>query len=276
MMMNTGAAVLLLTLPYALSTPSGPGLLVNDTELTCNEGPSVLLKYINPILKDLESALQSYKTCNEATQKYTLEIQGYQAYKQAGKEGSIAVHLHEDDSLEYGFGMLCVGGDMYYIFTADPDKALWDAFKACPPDESKVILKCLVKRRTITPIFDNTACEGGKVRDNDTSSSSLSESPSEDDSTSEIDEAEDDEEEEDWKMKLFHNSRLTFVMIGVVPMLCMVGLIAARLRRHCQSNPLQRLHDEPEAPQTGKATVLGSPSKSVNIDQVVVDVGSHA
>lgn len=282
--MSTRAAVLLLTLPYALSLP-----YVNDTELTCDQGPGVLMKVVNPILKDLEDLFQSYKSCNQVTQEYALETQGtsggtdaqtfYQSRKQAGKEGALEIKISGHDSPEYyGFGMLCMGGDMYYVFTANAEQALWDAFRGCRPDMSKVVLKCLIARGFPEDIPRNTPGCVGNVRDNFAPASSLNESPSEDDSSSEVgddnDEAEDDEK--DSKMNLLHNSRVTFVMIGVVPMMCLVGLIASRLRRNCQSNPLQRLHDEPETPQTGKATTLGSPSKSVNADEVVVEVDLHA
>merc|ERR1739848_804956 len=69
------------------------------------------------------------------TQMYTLEVSGYETELQAGKNGNWN---------KYGSGMMCVGGNMYYIYTEDTEQATWDALKASPPDESKVLVKCLL------------------------------------------------------------------------------------------------------------------------------------
>merc|ERR1711904_401458 len=70
------------------------------------------------------------------TQMYKLEVSGYETELQAGKNGNWN---------EFGTGMICVGGNMYYAITKDTEQATWDAFKASPPDEAGVSLKCLIK-----------------------------------------------------------------------------------------------------------------------------------
>jgi hypothetical protein len=111
---------------------SGKGPVVGGKELTCDDET-----YIKPTLDGLASTFdENYKSCNEETQKYTLEVSGYETELQAGKNGN---------SNQYGLGMMCVGGNMYYIYTVDTKQATWDALKASPPDESGVLLKCLLK-----------------------------------------------------------------------------------------------------------------------------------
>jgi hypothetical protein len=105
--------------------------VVGGKELTCDDET-----YMKPTLDGLASTFENYKSCNEETQKYTLEVSGYETELQAGKNGN---------SNKYGLGMMCVGGNMYYIYTEDTEQATWDALKASPPDESKVVLKCLLK-----------------------------------------------------------------------------------------------------------------------------------
>ena len=91
---------------------------------------------MKPILDGLASTFENYKSCNEETQMYTLEVSGYDTELQAGKNGNYN---------EYGTGMMCVGGNMYYIMTKDTEQATFDALKASPPDEAGVALKCLLK-----------------------------------------------------------------------------------------------------------------------------------
>eukprot|EP00746_Dinoflagellata_sp_MGD_P157226 gnl/MRDRNA2_/MRDRNA2_86143_c0_seq2.p1 gnl/MRDRNA2_/MRDRNA2_86143_c0~~gnl/MRDRNA2_/MRDRNA2_86143_c0_seq2.p1 ORF type:complete len:364 (-),score=99.65 gnl/MRDRNA2_/MRDRNA2_86143_c0_seq2:231-1322(-) len=110
---------------------SGKGPVVGGKELTCDDET-----YIKPTLDSLATTFENYKSCNEETQKYTLEVSGYETELQAGKNGN---------SNQYGLGMMCVGGNMYYIYTVDTEQATWDALKASPPDESGVLLKCLLK-----------------------------------------------------------------------------------------------------------------------------------
>jgi len=113
------------------SEGSGKGPVVGGKELTCDDET-----YIKPTLDGFASTFENYKSCNEETQKYTLEVSGYDTELQAGKNGN---------SNKYGLGMMCVGGNMYYIYTKDTEQATWDALKASPPDESGVVLKCLLK-----------------------------------------------------------------------------------------------------------------------------------
>jgi hypothetical protein len=117
--------------PAAPAKGSGKGPVVGGKELTCDDET-----YMKPTLDGLASTFENYKSCNEETQKYTLEVSGYETELQAGKNGN---------SNKYGLGMMCVGGNMYYIYTVDTKQATWDALKASPPDESGVLLKCLLK-----------------------------------------------------------------------------------------------------------------------------------
>jgi len=110
---------------------SGKGPVVGGKELTCDDET-----YIKPTLDGLATTFENYKSCNEETQEYTLEVSGYETKLQAGKNGN---------SNKYGLGMMCVDGNMYYIYTVDTEQATWDALKASPPDESGVVLKCLLK-----------------------------------------------------------------------------------------------------------------------------------
>merc|ERR1711977_812606 len=106
------------------------GVKIGDKTITCEEET-----YMKAILDGLASTFENYKSCNEETQMYTLEVSGYETELQAGKNGNWN---------KYGSGMMCVGGNMYYIYTADTEQATWDALKASPPDESKVVVKCLL------------------------------------------------------------------------------------------------------------------------------------
>jgi len=104
-------------------------MMVSDEEITCEH------KTVKTIVDGMKSTFENYKSCNEETQMYTLEVSGYETELQAGKNGNWN---------KYGSGMMCVGGNMYYIYTADTEQATWDALKASPPDESKVLVKCLL------------------------------------------------------------------------------------------------------------------------------------
>jgi len=110
---------------------SSEKLIINDKEITCDDET-----YLKPTLDGLVTTFENYKSCNEETQMYTLEVSGYETELQAGKNGN---------SNKYGLGMMCEGGNMYYIFTEDTEQATWDALKASPPDQKKVVLKCLIK-----------------------------------------------------------------------------------------------------------------------------------
>merc|ERR1719421_1539734 len=105
-------------------------MIVSDVEVDCEH------KTVKPILDGMLSTFENYKKCDEETQMYTLEVSGYETELQAGKNGNWN---------KYGSGMMCVGGNMYYIYTEDTEQATWDALKASPPDTSKVVLKCLLK-----------------------------------------------------------------------------------------------------------------------------------
>jgi len=115
----------------AAAEGSGEGPMVGGKELTCDDET-----YLKPTLDGLASTFENYKSCNEETQEYTLEVSGYDTTLQAGKNGN---------SNKYGLGMMCVDGNMYYIYTKDTEQATFDALKASPPDESGVVLKCLLK-----------------------------------------------------------------------------------------------------------------------------------
>jgi len=117
--------------PAPASEGSGKGPVINGKELTCDEET-----YVKPVLDGLASTFENYKSCDEETQKYTLEVSGYETELQAGKNGN---------SNKFGLGMMCVDGNMYYIYTTDTKQATFDALKASPPDESGVLLKCLLK-----------------------------------------------------------------------------------------------------------------------------------
>merc|ERR1740138_258751 len=81
--------------------------------------------------------MEPYTKCDEKTQKYTLTVSGYDTKLQAGKNGN---------ANKYGLGMMCEGGNMYWIYTEDTEQKTWDALKASPPDTSKVVLKCLLAK----------------------------------------------------------------------------------------------------------------------------------
>jgi len=117
--------------PASAPAASGSGPVVGGKELTCDDET-----YIKPTMDAMTSTFENYKSCNEETQKYTLEVKGYETELQAGKNGN---------SNKYGLGMMCVGGNLYYIYTKDTEQATWDALKKSPPDESGVVLKCLIK-----------------------------------------------------------------------------------------------------------------------------------
>jgi hypothetical protein len=104
-------------------------MIVSDEEITCDH------KTVKTIVDGMLTTFENYKKCDEETQKYTLEVSGYETELQAGKNGNWN---------KYGSGMMCVGGNMYYIYTEDTEQATWDALKASPPDESKVLVKCLL------------------------------------------------------------------------------------------------------------------------------------
>jgi len=116
---------------------SGTGPVVGGKELTCDDET-----YIKPTLEGFASTFENYKSCDEKTQKYKLEVSGYETELQAGKNGN---------SNKYGLGMMCADGNMYYIYTKDTEVATWDALKASPPDESGVVLKCLLKEGSSAP-----------------------------------------------------------------------------------------------------------------------------
>merc|ERR1719420_2737680 len=64
--------------------------------------------------------MEPYTKCDKKTQKYTLTVSGYDTELQAGKNGN---------ANKYGLGMMCEGGNMYWIFTEDTEQATWDALK---------------------------------------------------------------------------------------------------------------------------------------------------
>merc|ERR1719313_1657621 len=105
-------------------------MMISDEEVTCDH------KTVKSILDGLVSTYENYKSCDEETQMYKLEVSGYETELQAGKNGN-----HNS----YGIGMMCAEGNMYYIYTKDTEQATFDALKASPPDESGVLLKCLLK-----------------------------------------------------------------------------------------------------------------------------------
>jgi len=113
----------------APSGGSGKGPVVGGKELTCEDET-----YIKPTIKNLQTTFENYKSCNEKTQKYTLDVSGYKTELQAGKNGN---------SNQYGIGMMCRDGNMYYIYTEDTKQATWDAIKEGNYD--KVLLQCLIK-----------------------------------------------------------------------------------------------------------------------------------
>lgn len=114
----------------ALSTANAAGPEMNGKELTCDDET-----YLKPTIESMQSSINGYKSCDEATQKYTLEVSGYDTELQAGKNGN---------ANKYGIGMMCKEGNLYWIYTEDTDQATWDALKASPPDETKVLLACLL------------------------------------------------------------------------------------------------------------------------------------
>lgn len=110
---------------------SGKGPVVGGKELTCDDET-----YLKPTLDSMKTTFENYKSCDETTQKYVLETSGMETELQAGKNGN---------SNEYGLGLMCAGGNIYWVYTKDTEQATWDALKASPPDESGVVLKCLIK-----------------------------------------------------------------------------------------------------------------------------------
>merc|ERR1712124_119107 len=104
---------------------------IGDKTITCEEET-----YMKAILDGLASTFENYKSCNEETQMYTLEVSGYDTELQAGKNGNVN---------KYGIGMMCKEGNLHYIFTEDTEQATWDALKASPPPQDKVLLACLLK-----------------------------------------------------------------------------------------------------------------------------------
>merc|ERR1719160_204886 len=126
----------------APAAASGKGPVVGGKELTCDDET-----YIKPAMKGFATSLENYQSCDEATQKYKLVTSGYETELQAGKNGN---------SNAYGLGMMCVDGSMYYIYTKDTKAATWDALKASPPDESGVVLKCLLKEGSSGSSSDST------------------------------------------------------------------------------------------------------------------------
>jgi hypothetical protein len=129
-MQFVAVAVLMSLTAGTVQAMSEEKYMINDKEITCDDET-----YVKPTLDGLTSTFENYKSCNEETQMYTLEVSGYETELQAGKNGN---------SNKYGLGMMCEGGNIYYIFTEDTEQATWDALKASPPDTSKVVLKCLI------------------------------------------------------------------------------------------------------------------------------------
>jgi hypothetical protein len=117
--------------PASADEGSGEGLVIAGKKITCDDET-----YLKPTLDNFASTFENYKSCNEETQMYILEVSGYETELQAGKNGN-----HNS----YGIGMMCAEGNMYYIYTKDTEQATFDALKASPPDESGVVLKCLIK-----------------------------------------------------------------------------------------------------------------------------------
>jgi len=114
----------------AANETAATGPEVNGKVVTCDDD------YMKPQLEAMQSAINGYKSCNEETQKYTLEVSGYETELQAGKNGNVN---------KYGIGMMCKDGNLHYIFTEDTEQATWDALKASPPPQDKVLLACLLK-----------------------------------------------------------------------------------------------------------------------------------
>eukprot|EP00746_Dinoflagellata_sp_MGD_P146229 gnl/MRDRNA2_/MRDRNA2_78737_c0_seq1.p1 gnl/MRDRNA2_/MRDRNA2_78737_c0~~gnl/MRDRNA2_/MRDRNA2_78737_c0_seq1.p1 ORF type:complete len:165 (+),score=41.67 gnl/MRDRNA2_/MRDRNA2_78737_c0_seq1:103-597(+) len=130
-MQFVSVAVLMSLTAGTVQAMSEEKLEIGGKEIDCEDET-----YLKPTLDALVSTFENYKSCNEETQMYTLSVSGYDTELQAGKNGN---------SNKYGLGMMCEGGNMYYIFTEDTEQATWDALKASPPDTSKVVLKCLLK-----------------------------------------------------------------------------------------------------------------------------------
>jgi len=116
----------------AANETAAAGPVVNGKEVTCDSEDG----YMGPILDNMKSSINGYKSCNEETQKYTLEVSGYDTELQAGKNGNVN---------KYGIGMMCKEGNLHYIITEDTEQATWDALKASPPPQDKVLLACLLK-----------------------------------------------------------------------------------------------------------------------------------
>jgi hypothetical protein len=104
---------------------------ISGKKINCDEET-----YMKPLLKNFETTFENYKSCNEETQMYTLSVSGYDTELQAGKNGNYN---------KIGTGLGCFGGNIYYVMTKDTEQATWDALKASPPDESGVVVKCLIK-----------------------------------------------------------------------------------------------------------------------------------
>jgi hypothetical protein len=116
--------------PAGGSAPaSGSGkVIIGGEEYTCET------KAPKTAVDNLQTTFENYKSCDEKTQKYTLSVSGYDTELQAGKNGN---------SNQYGIGMMCKGGNMYYIYTEDSKQATFDAIKEGNYD--KVLLQCLIK-----------------------------------------------------------------------------------------------------------------------------------
>lgn len=127
--MQSVSVALLMFLTAGTVQASEDKMIISDEEITCDH------KTVKSIVDGMASTFENYKKCDEETQMYTLEVSGYETELQAGKNGNWN---------SYGSGMMCVGGNMYFIYTEDTEQATWDALKASPPDESKVLVKCLL------------------------------------------------------------------------------------------------------------------------------------
>lgn len=70
-------------------------------------------------------------------------------------------------------------------------------------------------------------------------------------------EDQEEEDDEDWSSKILHDSKLraALITVSIVMVLCSVGFIARKLQQN--SNPLERLQDEPEASQPADVTTFG-------------------
>lgn len=104
---------------------------ISGKKINCDEET-----YMKPMLDNFKTTFENYAGCDEATQKYTLSVSGYDTELQAGKNGNYNA---------IGTGLGCFDGDIYFVMTKDTEQATWDALKASPPDEAGVVVKCLIK-----------------------------------------------------------------------------------------------------------------------------------